>query len=162
MGTRLRSRRCLLDCKRRRLGATVLPADLPVPGGLCQPPKSKSGGEEMPVNQPRSTCTAADYEPSSGRGRPCPWPGRLITCPLSAETCLHCWVPATSCMFSTSLKRFRSRFHDSRGCGLVESLQRGAVVCPIEQVGAHALLLLASVSLPWCIVMCPVCVLLLH
>ena len=33
----------------------------------------------------------------------------------------------------TTSKQFIGRFHDSMPCGLVESLQGGAVVCPIEQ-----------------------------
>ena len=40
-----------------------------------------------------------------------------------------------SCVFNSSVKQFIGRCHDSMSCGLVESLQSGAVVCPIEQVG---------------------------
>lgn len=38
------------------------------------------------------------------------------------------------CIFSNSTKRFIGHFHDSMPCEFVESLQAGAVVCPIEQV----------------------------
>ena len=38
-----------------------------------------------------------------------------------------------SCIFHTTSKQFIGRFHDSMSCGLVESLQSGAVVCPIKQ-----------------------------
>lgn len=43
-----------------------------------------------------------------------------------------------SCMFHTTSKHFIGRFHDSMSCGLVESLQSGAVVCPIEQARQYS------------------------
>ena len=45
-----------------------------------------------------------------------------------ADYHLHC------CMYSTSTKQFIGRFCESMRCGLVESLQTGAVVCPIQEV----------------------------
>ncbi len=39
-----------------------------------------------------------------------------------------------TCIFNIACKRFEGRFYDSMPCRLVESLQTGAVMCPIEQV----------------------------
>ncbi len=38
------------------------------------------------------------------------------------------------CMYNTASKGFIGRFHYSLPFGLVESLQSGAVICPINQV----------------------------
>ena len=39
-----------------------------------------------------------------------------------------------SCMYSISSKQFIGRFCDSMRCSLVESLQTGGVMCPIQEV----------------------------